>query len=104
MCVPQKYYEDCLNLLKDPSEAGIRMECVKGRDRIDCLDMINQRKADVLASEPEDMYVAYHTKNADYRVIAEIRTQEDKYGKKCFRNILYKNLINFPFYSRGFSL
>nr|Q26643.1 RecName: Full=Transferrin; Flags: Precursor [Sarcophaga peregrina]BAA06067.1 transferrin precursor [Sarcophaga peregrina] len=78
MCVPQKYYEDCLNLLKDPSEAGIRMECVAGRDRIDCLDKINQRKADVLASEPEDMYVAYHTKNSDYKVISEIRTQEDK--------------------------
>ncbi|XP_061398563.1 uncharacterized protein LOC133334286 [Musca vetustissima] len=78
MCVPQKYYEDCLNLLKDPSEAGIKMECVAGRDRIDCLDMINQRKADVLASEPEDMYVAYHTKNSDYKVISEIRTKDDK--------------------------
>ncbi|XP_061389316.1 transferrin-like, partial [Musca vetustissima] len=78
MCVPQKYYEDCLNLLKDPSEAGIHMECVAGRDRIDCLDMINERKADVMASEPEDMYVAYHTKNADYRIISEIRSTDDK--------------------------
>ncbi|XP_073831832.1 uncharacterized protein [Musca autumnalis] len=78
MCVPQKYYQDCIDLLKDPSEAGIKMECVAGRDRIDCLDMINQRKADVLASEPEDMYVAYHTKNSDYKVISEIRTKEDQ--------------------------
>ncbi|XP_075158793.1 transferrin-like [Haematobia irritans] len=78
MCVPQKYYQDCLDLLKDPSEAGILMECVAGRDRIDCLDMINHRKADVLASEPEDMYVAYHTKNSDYKVISEIRTKDDK--------------------------
>jgi len=78
MCVPQIYYQDCLNLLKDPSEAGIQMQCVAGRDRIDCLDMINERKADVLATEPEDMYVAYHTKNEDYRVISEIRTKEDK--------------------------
>ena len=78
MCVPEKYYQDCLTLLKDPSEAGIRMECVMGRDRIDCLDKINNRKADVLASEPEDMYVAYHNNNEDYRVISEIRTQDDK--------------------------
>nr|AAM46784.3 transferrin [Glossina morsitans morsitans] len=78
MCVPRKYYEDCLTLLKDPSEAGINMQCVAGRDRIDCLDMINERKADVLASEPEDMYVAYHTKNEDFRVISEIRTKDDK--------------------------
>ncbi|XP_059223773.1 transferrin-like [Stomoxys calcitrans] len=78
MCVPQKYYQDCLTLLKDPSEAGIRMECVAGRDRIDCLDMINHRNADVLASDPEDMYVAYHTKNSDYKVISEMRTKDDK--------------------------
>lgn len=84
MCVPQKYYEDCLNLLKDPSEVGIQMECVAGRDRIDCLDLINQNKADVLASEPEDMYVAYHTKNSDYRVISEIRSQVDKDGKMAY--------------------
>jgi hypothetical protein len=77
MCVPKMYYDDCLNLLKDPSEAGIEMECIAGRDRIDCLDMINQRKADVLATEPEDMYVAYHKKNQDYRVISEIRTKDD---------------------------
>lgn len=81
MCVPEKYYQDCLNLLKDPSEAGIRMECVSGRDRIACVDMIEQGKADVLASEPEDMYMAYHTKIDDFKVVSEIRTKEDKDGK-----------------------
>lgn len=93
MCVPQKYYQDCLDLLKDPSEAGILMQCVAGRDRIDCLDKINQRKADVLASEPEDMYVAYHTKNQDYRVISEIRTKEDKDGE-WQRIVKVKGTIN----------
>nr|AIA24538.1 transferrin 1 [Bactrocera dorsalis] len=88
MCVPQKYYQDCLDLLKDPSEAGILMQCVAGRDRIDCLDKINQRKADVLASEPEDMYVAYHTKNQDYRVISEIRTKEDKDAEFRYEGII----------------
>ncbi|XP_075156344.1 transferrin-like [Haematobia irritans] len=88
MCVPQKYYEDCLALLKDPSEAGIHMECVAGRDRIDCLDLINQHKADVLATEPEDMYVAYHTKNADYRVISEIRNKDDKYAPFRYEGII----------------
>ncbi|EDW58124.1 transferrin [Drosophila virilis] len=78
LCVPQIYFSDCQKLLEDPSEAGIRMECVSGRDRIECLELIEQRKADVLASEPEDMYMAYHRKNEDYRIISEIRTQEDK--------------------------
>ncbi|XP_073833157.1 transferrin-like [Musca autumnalis] len=88
MCVPHKYYDDCLTLLKDPSEAGIQMECISGRDRIDCLDMIHQGKADVLASEPEDMYVAYHTKNDDYKVISEIRTQEDKEAPFRYEGII----------------
>ncbi|KAH8409163.1 hypothetical protein KR009_009605, partial [Drosophila setifemur] len=78
LCVPQIYLADCQQLLADPSEAGIRMECVAGRDRVDCLELIEQRKADVLASEPEDMYIAYHRKNEDFRVISEIRTQQDK--------------------------
>ncbi|ALC49176.1 Tsf1 [Drosophila busckii] len=78
MCVPQIYFNDCTNLLNDPSEAGIKMECVAGRDRVECLELIEQRKADVLASEPEDMYMAYHRKNEDYRVISEIRSQDDK--------------------------
>ncbi|KAH8303889.1 hypothetical protein KR018_008315 [Drosophila ironensis] len=78
LCVPQIYLAECQQLLADPSEAGIRMECVPGRDRVDCLELIEQRKADVLASEPEDMYMAYHRKNEDFRVISEIRTQQDK--------------------------
>ncbi|KAH8338669.1 hypothetical protein KR074_003146, partial [Drosophila pseudoananassae] len=78
LCVPQIYLKECQQLLADPSEAGIRMECVPGRDRVDCLELIEQRKADVLASEPEDMYIAYHRKNEDFRVISEIRTQQDK--------------------------
>lgn len=81
LCVPQIYFSDCQKLLADPSEAGIRMECVAGRDRVECLELIEQRKADVLASEPEDMYMAYHRKNEDYRVVSEIRTQEDKDGE-----------------------
>ncbi|XP_017156518.1 transferrin [Drosophila miranda] len=78
LCVPKIYLKECQQLLADPSEAGIRMECVAGRDRVDCLELIEQRKADVLATEPEDMYIAYHRKNEDYRVVSEIRTQQDK--------------------------
>ncbi|KAH8416768.1 hypothetical protein KR222_003699, partial [Zaprionus bogoriensis] len=88
LCVPKIYLSDCQKLLADPSEAGIRMECVAGRDRVDCLELIEQRKADVLASEPEDMYMAYHRKNEDYRVISEIRTQEDKDANFRYEGII----------------
>jgi ABC-type amino acid transport substrate-binding protein len=88
MCVPEKFYQDCLDLLKDPSEAGIHMECVKGRDRLECLDLINQRKADVLAADPEDMYVAYHKKNEDYKVISEFRTQVEKEAEFRYEGVI----------------
>ncbi|XP_055911965.1 transferrin [Eupeodes corollae] len=88
MCVPEKFYQDCLDLLKDPSEAGIHMECVKGRDRLECLDLINQRKADVLAADPEDMYVAYHKKNEDYKVISEFRTQVEKDAEFRYEGVI----------------
>ncbi|KAM8721393.1 hypothetical protein ACLKA7_007289 [Drosophila subpalustris] len=88
LCVPQIYLSDCQKLLADPSEAGIRMECVAGRDRVDCLELIEQRKADVLASEPEDMYMAYHRKNEDYRVISEIRTEESKDANFRYEGII----------------
>lgn len=81
MCVPKEYHHDCLDLLKDPSEAGINMKCVPARDRMECLELIEKRQADVLAVDPEDMYVAYHMKNEDFRVISEFRTEVEKDGK-----------------------
>ncbi|XP_016986614.1 transferrin [Drosophila rhopaloa] len=88
LCVPQIYLAECQQLLADPSEAGIHMECVAGRDRVDCLELIEQRKADVLATEPEDMYIAYHRKNEDYRVVSEIRTQQDKEAPFRYEGII----------------
>ncbi|KAL5276167.1 MFI2 family protein [Megaselia abdita] len=78
MCVPNEFHQDCLDLLKDPSEAGINMKCVPARDRMECLELIENRKADVLAVDPEDMYVAYHMKNEDFKVISEFRTEVEK--------------------------
>ncbi|XP_055389498.1 transferrin-like [Condylostylus longicornis] len=88
MCVPQVFYQDCLDLLNDPSEAGIKMECIKGRDRLDCLELIQQNKADVLAVDPEDMYVAYHMKNQDFRVINEFRTKVEKDAEFRYEGVI----------------
>lgn len=89
MCVPNEFYQDCLDLLKDPSEAGINMKCIAGRDRMECLELIEQRKADVLAADPEDMYVAYHMKNQDFSVISEFRTEVEKTCEYFFLCLFY---------------
>ena len=84
MCVPNEFYHDCLDLLKDPSEAGINMKCVPARDRFECLEFVEQRKAVVVAVDPEDMYISYHMKNEDFRVISEFRTEAEKDGMYLF--------------------
>lgn len=47
-----------------------------------CLDDIIQRKADFLAADPEDMYIAHQFPNEDFTVFAEIRTVEEPEGAR----------------------
>ena len=61
--------------MQSPSTTeGPRIECVKGRDRMDCLAKVKDRKADFMIVDPEDMYVAYRMQNEDFAVFSEIRT------------------------------
>ncbi|XP_055389924.1 transferrin-like [Condylostylus longicornis] len=69
MCVPRIFYKDCLDLL----EKSMGIECVAGRDRVDCLELIENNKADVVALEPEDIYYASTMNASNLRVIAEFR-------------------------------
>lgn len=48
--------------------------------RMSCLDDIIKRKADFLAADPEDMYIAHQFANEDFTVFAEIRTVEEPEG------------------------
>lgn len=79
LCVPQVSYDACVTLMQTPSATssgadGPRIECVKGRDRMDCLDKVKSRQADFMIVDPEDMYVAYRMQNEDFSVFSEIRT------------------------------
>lgn len=47
---------------------------------MECLEFVKKRLADVVAVDPEDMYVAYHLDNEDFDVISEIRTVEEKHA------------------------
>nr|AYV99626.1 venom polypeptide [Dolopus genitalis] len=88
MCIPHIYYNDCLKVLEEPSNAGILMECVPARDRMECLEKVNKREADVIAVDPEDMYVAYHMNNEDFHVISEIRTDVEKDAQFRYEGII----------------
>lgn len=77
MCVPHLIYDACVALMQQPQANGVQIECVKGRDRMDCLSVVKDRKADFMVVDPEDMYVAYRMQNEDFSVFSEIRTVEE---------------------------
>lgn len=42
--------------------------------RMECLEKVQNRQADFLAADPEDMYVAFNIKNEDFSIFSELRT------------------------------
>lgn len=48
--------------------------------RVECLQKIQERKADFLTVDPEDMYVAGNLPEQDFAVFEEIRTKEEPEG------------------------
>lgn len=74
LCVPQVSFDACVNLMEAAPADGPRIECVRGRDRMDCLAKVKDRKADFMIVDPEDMYVAFRMQNEDFSVFSEIRS------------------------------
>uniref|UniRef100_A0A240PK04 Transferrin n=1 Tax=Anopheles christyi TaxID=43041 RepID=A0A240PK04_9DIPT len=73
-CVPQELVSDCERLTR---AAVVPIGCVGGIDRLDCLRKVQNREADYLVADPEDVYVASHFDNADFVVFSELRTAEE---------------------------
>ncbi|KAG4077845.1 hypothetical protein HA402_013779, partial [Bradysia odoriphaga] len=44
---------------------------------MECLDKVQNRQADFLAADPEDMYIAFNLKNEDFSIFSELRTREE---------------------------
>lgn len=64
----------CNELMSKRSDVA-NIECVAGRDRVACLDIVERREADFMAVDPEDLYLAFKKKNEDFAVFSDIRTQ-----------------------------
>ncbi|KAG8041094.1 hypothetical protein G9C98_002082 [Cotesia typhae] len=80
MCVPEIYWKDCVNMMKDSAAKGIPVSCITGRDRYECVEKVGKKEADVVAVDPEDMYLAAKNNFASdpgYNVIEQIRTKEE---------------------------
>lgn len=86
LCVPRKYLPDCVKLYGDSNDG--RVSCVAARDQMECLEFIKKREADIMAADPEDMYVAYHLENEDFDIIQEIRTVEESHSAFRYDGII----------------
>ncbi|KAJ8681899.1 hypothetical protein QAD02_017691, partial [Eretmocerus hayati] len=80
MCVPEMYWDDCIQMKIDSSKKGIPISCISGRDRYECIDKVGRREADVVAVDPEDMYLAAKHElatKAQYNIVEQIRTKTE---------------------------
>lgn len=58
ICVPDVYWKECTDMIKDSAMNGIPVSCISGRDRYECIERVGRKEADVVAVDPEDMYLA----------------------------------------------
>ncbi|KOB68213.1 Transferrin, partial [Operophtera brumata] len=53
-------------MLEVPTKSKAQLECVAARDRVECLYQVQQRQADLVPVDPEDMYYASKIPNQDF--------------------------------------
>nr|AAL58078.1 transferrin precursor [Aedes aegypti] len=87
LCVPHQIMDACQDLMARP-DAAIQVQCIAGRDRMECLEKVKAREADFVAVDPEDMYVAYHMANQDFSVFTEFRTLEEPKAEFRYEGII----------------
>ncbi|XP_066992050.2 transferrin [Anabrus simplex] len=91
ICVAEVNLPACQQLAQ---QHGIRLSCLSARDRVDCIDKVQQHQADFVPVDPEDMYIAASISEQHLTVFKEIRTKEEP--EEIFRYeavaVIHKNL------------
>ncbi|XP_061714041.1 transferrin [Cydia pomonella] len=77
ICVPVQHLKACQDMLEVPTKSKAALECVPARDRVECLYHVQQRQADFVPVDPEDMYVATNIPNQDFVLFQEYRTDDE---------------------------
>ncbi|KAG7298812.1 hypothetical protein JYU34_017247 [Plutella xylostella] len=66
ICVPSQFMKACEQMLEVETKSKAILECLPARDRVECLTLVQQRQADLVPVDPEDMYVASKLPNQDF--------------------------------------
>lgn len=77
ICVPSQHLKACQDMVDIPTKSKVTLDCIPARDRMECLNYVQQRQADFVPVDPEDMYVAAKIPNQDFVVFQEYRTDEE---------------------------
>lgn len=93
-------------MIEDSASKGYPISCISGRDRYDCIERVGKKEADIVAVDPEDMYLAAKNKLAEKagynvveQVISDLRYLKIRFlinviefidTHKKFKNIIYK--------------
>lgn len=75
--MPEVYWKECTDMIKDSAMKGIPVSCISGRDRYECIERVGRKEADVVAVDPEDMYLAAKDNElaakAGYSIVEQVR-------------------------------
>ncbi|XP_063891751.1 transferrin [Helicoverpa armigera] len=77
ICVPLQHIKLCQKMVNTDTQSKTQIECVAARDRVECLSLVQQRQADIVPVDPEDMYCATKLPNEDFVLIQEYRTDDE---------------------------
>ncbi|CAH0399699.1 unnamed protein product [Chilo suppressalis] len=77
ICVPKQHLKACEEMLQVETKSKVALECIPARDRMECLNHVQQRQADFVPVDPEDMYVATKIPNQDFILFQEYRTKDE---------------------------
>jgi len=75
MCIPERYSKECAKMMEDSANKGFPIACISGRDRYECIERVGKKEADIVAVDPEDMYLAAKNKLAEkagYNVVEQV--------------------------------
>lgn len=81
MCIPEKYSKECAKMMEDSRDKGFPIVCISGRDRYDCIERVGRKEADIVAVDPEDMYLAAKNKLAEkagYNVVEQVTLSSNR--------------------------
>ncbi|XP_046441420.1 transferrin-like isoform X2 [Daphnia pulex] len=104
ICVVDEALASCLNMVADTNALTLEYECVRARDRLECLKLIQNGLADFAPFEPEDMYIAAKFMDDSLAIFLEMRnaiTQLDVFRFLSVAVVRNDANINYPADLRG---